>query len=188
MHKVYIYMCIFVQNVSYEHPYMCILGSSERTGARGAWHPGAAFSVPDGELSVPEDLRGHPGCGGSAAADRKTGVPEEELQPLVSMLREVNPILSGTAGRFMRPLRPSSGTMVREKWAQYGMFIVLSSGWRLTYVKSRICDNQFGGEGISYCGLTSQEKCERIRSIVKIIKNHRLSEPPQVVRTAQKDP
>ena len=52
------------------------------------------------------------------------------------------------------------------------LFIELPSGRRLSYVKPRICENRYGGEGISYMGLTSQKKWERIETYgPKLVEN-----------------
>ena len=52
------------------------------------------------------------------------------------------------------------------------LFIRLPSGRCLAYVKPRICENQFGGEGISYYGMTPQKKYERLESYgPKLVEN-----------------
>ena len=52
------------------------------------------------------------------------------------------------------------------------MFIRLPSGRKLAYVKPRICENQYGGEGISYYGLSPQKKYERIETRgAKLVEN-----------------
>jgi DNA polymerase len=44
------------------------------------------------------------------------------------------------------------------------LFIQLPSGRRLSYVKPRIGENQFGGESVTYEGVGSTKKWERIES------------------------
>ena len=60
-------------------------------------------------------------------------------------------------------------------WDEYRggmMFIRLPSGRSLAYAIPRICENQFGGEGISYYGITAQKKFERIESYgPKLVEN-----------------
>ncbi len=44
------------------------------------------------------------------------------------------------------------------------LFITLPSGRTLTYVKPKIGENQFGGESVTYEGVGSTKKWERIES------------------------
>ncbi len=44
------------------------------------------------------------------------------------------------------------------------LFIKLPSGRTLSYVKPRIGENQFGGESVTYEGISSTKKWERIES------------------------
>lgn len=52
------------------------------------------------------------------------------------------------------------------------MFIELPSGRRLSYVKPRIGENQFGGESITYMGLGVSKKWSRVESYgPKLVEN-----------------
>ena len=72
------------------------------------------------------------------------GLTEEELQPLVNSWRNSNP-------------------MITAFWWDM-LFIKLPSGRLLSYVKPRIGENQFGGESVTYEGVGSTKKWERIES------------------------
>ena len=107
------------------------------------------------------------------------GVPEEELQPLVSMWREANPNITAywwkidaAAKSVIRDHVPVEVGLVRFEYRGGMMFIRLPSGRSLAYVKPKICENQFGGEGISYYGMTPQKKFERIETYgPKLVEN-----------------
>ena len=124
------------------------------------------------------------GYGGSVGALKamgalEMGVPEEELQPLVSMWREANPNITAywwkidaAAKSVIRDYVPVEVGLVRFEYRGGMMFIQLPSGRSLAYVKPRICENQFGGEGISYYGMTPQKKFERIETYgPKLVEN-----------------
>ena len=107
------------------------------------------------------------------------GVKEEELQPLVSMWREANPNIVGywwqidaAAKSVIKDHVPMDVGSLRFEYRSGMLFIELPSGRRLSYVKPRICENRYGGEGISYMGLTSQKKWERIETYgPKLVEN-----------------
>ena len=44
------------------------------------------------------------------------------------------------------------------------LFIILPSGRRLCYVRPRIGENQFGGESVTYEGISTSKKWDRIES------------------------
>ena len=124
------------------------------------------------------------GYGGSVGALKamgalEMGVPEEELQPLVSMWREANPNITAywwkidaAVKNVIRDHVPVEVGLVRFEYRGGMMFIRLPSGRSLAYVKPKICENQFGGEGISYYGLTPQKKFERIETYgPKLVEN-----------------
>ena len=124
------------------------------------------------------------GYGGSVGALKamgalEMGVPEEELQPLVSMWREANPNITAywwkidaAAKQVIKDYVPVEVGLVRFEYRGKTMFIRLPSGRSLAYVKPRICENQFGGEGISYYGMTPQKKFERIETYgPKLVEN-----------------
>lgn len=124
------------------------------------------------------------GYGGSVGALKamgalEMGLKEEELQPLVSMWREANPNIvrywwdiDEAAKQVIKDHVPRKVGLVRFEYRSGMMFIRLPSGRSLAYVKPRICENRFGGEGVSYYGLTAQKKFERIESYgPKLVEN-----------------
>ena len=124
------------------------------------------------------------GYGGSVGALKamgalEMGVPEEELQPLVSMWREANPNITAywwkideAAKQVLKDHVTMKVGLVKFDYWSGMMFIHLPSGRSLAYVKPRICENQFGGEGVSYYGLTAQKKFERIETYgPKLVEN-----------------
>lgn len=99
------------------------------------------------------------------------GVAEEELQPLVNAWRTANPKIV----RLWWDVDKATMTAVRERTAtqthgirfecKSGMlFITLPSGRQLAYVKPKIGQNRFGGESVTYEGVGSTKKWERIGS------------------------
>lgn len=99
------------------------------------------------------------------------GVPEDELQPLVSAWRNANPDIC----RLWWDVDHAVKTVVRERTtARVGLlefscrsgmlFIRLPSGRHLAYVKPRLCMNRFGGESVAYQGLNAAKKWDLIES------------------------
>ncbi|MCF0134183.1 MAG: DNA polymerase [Blautia sp.] len=99
------------------------------------------------------------------------GLQEEELKPLVDAWRSSNPNIV----RFWWDVDRAVKTAVRERTRtavkgiifryQSGMlFITLPSGRTLSYVKPRIGENHFGGENVTYEGIGSTKKWERLES------------------------
>lgn len=116
------------------------------------------------------------GYGGSAGALKAMGaldmgLTEEELKPLVSAWRNANPNIV----RLWWDVDSSVKTAVKEKTRtethsiqfEYcsGMLLIrLPSGRQLTYVKPRMGVNSFGSESVTYEGVGSTKKWERIDS------------------------
>jgi len=99
------------------------------------------------------------------------GLTEDELQPLVNAWRAANPNIV----RLWWAFDKASLTAVRDRTVtethgirfscQSGMlFMTLPSGRRLCYVKPRIETNQFGSDCITYEGIGSTKKWERIET------------------------
>ena len=116
------------------------------------------------------------GYGGSVGALKamgalEMGVPEEELKPLVEAWRESNPNIVrlwwDVDRAVMEAVIDKSETEthgIRFTCTSGMMFITLPSGRRLSYVKPQIGTNQFGGDAITYMGIGSTKKWERLES------------------------
>ena len=116
------------------------------------------------------------GYGGSVGALKsmgalEMGLKEEELQPLVDSWRATNPMITA----FWWDIDRAVKTAIKERiptevrgihfLCKGGMlFIKLPSGRMLSYVKPRIGENRFGGESVTYMGVGSTKKWERIES------------------------
>lgn len=99
------------------------------------------------------------------------GLSEDELQPLVDSWRASNPNIV----QFWWDVDRCVKTAIKQRTAtethgirfiyQSGMlFIALPSGRRLCYVKPKIGENRFGGESVTYEGVGTNKKWERIES------------------------
>ena len=116
------------------------------------------------------------GYGGSIGALKamgalEMGLAEEELQPLVDTWRASNPKITklwwdaDRAAKEAVRFRTHTNTHGISFYYQKGMlFIELPSGRRLSYVKPKIGENQFGGESVTYEGTGITKKWERIES------------------------
>lgn len=99
------------------------------------------------------------------------GLSEEELQPLVNSWRAANPNIVqfwwdvDRAVKNAIKMRTATETHGIRFVYQSGMlFITLLSGRRLCYIKPKIGKNQFGGESVTYEGVGTNKKWERIES------------------------
>ena len=116
------------------------------------------------------------GYGGSVGALKsmgalEMGLSEDELQPLVDMWRSSNPNIVSFWWEVDRCVKqavkeriPTETHGVRFSYQSGMLFITLPSGRRLSYVKPRIGENIFGGESVTYEGVGSAKKWERIES------------------------
>lgn len=116
------------------------------------------------------------GYGGSVGALKAMGaldmgLAEKELQPLVDSWRSANPnivrfwwdvdrCVKNTVQRHM----PTETHGIRFVYQSGMLFIQLPSGRHLSYVKPRMGENRFGGEAVTYEGVGSTKKWERIES------------------------
>lgn len=116
------------------------------------------------------------GYGGSVGALKamgalEMGLSEDELQPLVDAWRASNPNIVqlwwdvDAAVKTAVSMRTTSETHgIKFVWRSGMMFIHLPSGRKLCYVKPRIGQNKFGGDSITYEGVGSTKKWERLES------------------------
>lgn len=116
------------------------------------------------------------GYGGSVGALKamgalEMGIPEEELQPLVTAWREANPNIVSMWWDFDNAIKNAvkmhSSTEshgIKFTWRSGMFFITLPSGRKLTYIKPKIGENQFGGESVTYEGIGGTKKWERLES------------------------
>ena len=116
------------------------------------------------------------GYGGSVGALKsmgalEMGIAEEELQPLVSAWRDSNPSITEFWWAADRAVKecikkrvPTETHGIRFDYQSGMLFITLFSGRRLAYVKPRIGENRFGGESVTYMGVSGTKKWERLES------------------------
>lgn len=116
------------------------------------------------------------GYGGSVGALKAMGaldmgLQEDELQDLVTAWRTSNPMIT----KFWWDIDRAVKTVIKERTSVslYGLdiyyksgmlFIRLPSGRQLSYVKPKIGENIFGGESVTYEGVGSTKKWERLES------------------------
>jgi len=116
------------------------------------------------------------GYGGSVGALKamgaiEMGLSEDELPPLVDAWRQTNPNIV----KFWWDVDRAVMEAVKHKHttSSYGLtfacrsgmlFITLPSGRNLVYVKPKVGTNKFGGECITYEGIGSTKKWERLDS------------------------
>ena len=116
------------------------------------------------------------GYGGSVGALKamgalEMGLTENELPPLVDAWRQSNPNIvklwwdvDRAAIEAVRNKHTNSTHGIVFSCQSGMLFIMLPSGRRLSYVKPRIGENRFGGQCITYEGVGSTKKWERLDS------------------------
>ena len=116
------------------------------------------------------------GYGGSVGALKafgalESGMKKEELKPLVDAWREANAnivslwyAVDDAAKRCIRERVATSAHGIIFEYQSGMMFIILPSERRLSYVKPRIGENQFGGESVTYMGLSVAKKWSRLET------------------------
>lgn len=116
------------------------------------------------------------GYGGSTGALKMMGaldmgLEETELKPLVDSWRKSNPRIVqlwwdvDKAVKLCVKERTSSESHgIRFSYESGFLFITLPSGRKLAYVKPRIGENKFGGEAVTYEGIGTTKKWDRLES------------------------
>lgn len=116
------------------------------------------------------------GYGGSVGALKsmgalEMGLLEDELKPLVTAWRASNPKIvklwwdvDRTVLKAVKERTVTETHGIRFTYQSRMLFITLPSGRRLAYVKPQIGENQFGSECVTYEGVGSTKKWERIQS------------------------
>lgn len=99
------------------------------------------------------------------------GLTEDELQPLVDSWRASNPNITAFWWNVDNAVKtaikmkiPTEVNGIKFLCRSGMLFIKLPSGRTLSYVKPRIGENRFGGESVTYEGIGSTKKWERIES------------------------
>lgn len=116
------------------------------------------------------------GYGGSVGALKamgalNMGLSEDELQPLVTSWRDSNPAITRLwwdVDRAVKDCIKQRGKIethgIKFEYKSGFLFIHLLSGRKLVYVKPAIGENRFGGESVTYEGVGTTKKWERLES------------------------
>ena len=116
------------------------------------------------------------GYGGSVGALKSMGaldmgLTEDELHPLVYAWRAASPHIvqlwwdvDEAVKTAVKERRATKTHGIRFRWESGMLFITLPSGRELAYVKPKIGENKFGGESVTYEGVGTEKKWERIES------------------------
>ena len=149
------------------------------------------FKVPIDDITKESDLRQKGkiselalGYGGSVGALKamgaiEMGIPEDELKELVNTWRtsNINIVklwwdIHKAAINALKNREINTVSNIKIYYEGDIMFIILPSGRRLAYVKPRIEKNKYGGDSITYEGVSSSKKWERIESYgPKLVEN-----------------
>lgn len=124
------------------------------------------------------------GYGGSVGALKSMGaldmgIPEDELQGLIGDWRTANENIVNlwhVVGNAAMKVIKERTTVVLDRlsfiYKSGILFIQLPSGRRLSYIQPRIGTNRFGGESITYMGIGSTKKWERLETFGgKLVEN-----------------
>lgn len=143
----------------------------------------AMFGVPVEKHGINGELRAKGkiaelalGYGGSVGALKAMGaldmgLEESELKPLVEAWRQANPNIvqfwwdvDHCVMETVQQKKETETHGIKFSYEKGFLFITLTSGRRLTYVKPRIGQNQFGGDCVTYEGTGDQKKWDRLES------------------------
>jgi len=149
------------------------------------------FGVPKGSVDKRSPLRQKSkiavlacGYGGSVGALKafgalEMGLKEEDLKPLVDAWRATNPSIvrlwwdvDKAAKQVVRDRTCTETHGLRFSYQSGMLFITLPSGRRLCYVKPHVGANQFGSDCVTYEGVGTAKRWERIESYgPKLVEN-----------------
>ena len=116
------------------------------------------------------------GYGGSVGALKAMGaldmgLEETELKPLVDSWRKSNPRIvqlwwdvDKAVKECVKERTSSESHGIRFSYESGFLFITLPSGRKLAYIKPRMGENQFGGEAVTYEGIGTTKKWDRLES------------------------
>ena len=116
------------------------------------------------------------GYGGSVGALKamgalEMGLEETELKPLVDSWRKSNPRIvqlwwdvDKAVKECVKERTSSESHGIRFSYESGFLFITLPSGRKLAYIKPRMGENQFGGEAVTYEGIGTTKKWDRLES------------------------
>lgn len=116
------------------------------------------------------------GYGGSVGALMSMGaldygLEEDELQPLVDAWRKANPnivrfwwAVDAAVKKTLTDRSIQEVKGIRFSYRSGMLFITLPSGRNLAYVKPRLETNRFGGKSVTYEGIGTTKKWERLES------------------------
>lgn len=107
------------------------------------------------------------------------GIPEEELPTIVNNWRNANPhivkLWTEVGNTAMKAIKEKTIVSLGKLVFMYErgiLFIRLPSGRRLSYIKPRIGTNRFGGDSITYMGVSTSKKWERLETFGgKLVEN-----------------
>ncbi len=107
------------------------------------------------------------------------GIPEEELPTIVNNWRNANPhivkLWTEVGNTAMKAIKEKTIVSLGKLVFMYErgiLFIRLPSGRRLSYIKPRIGTNRFGGDSITYMGISASKKWERLETFGgKLVEN-----------------
>jgi len=112
------------------------------------------------------------GYGGSVGALKnmgavEMGVQENELQGLINDWRNIVRFWYEVGNAAMKAIKEKTTVPLGKLVFAYErgiLFIRLPSGRRLSYIKPRIGTNRFGGDSITYMGINSAKKWDRLET------------------------